>query len=182
MARGTRPPAPGMLLRGTGRFLKVLRPTKGSLVEAPPSPEDWYANIVWVQSRKCLLLTHAGTLFSVFLPDVRAADLRPIGALVVPAVQAALVAESLSADALGAGEPGSVQLAKTADRSVLVAMNRLAEFCSWVVAHHGGLARVELSELHRLLHRQPLGSRGNAYAVDLVRWRLGLEPTPREWD
>ncbi|MGQ0844895.1 MAG: plasmid pRiA4b ORF-3 family protein [Sporichthyaceae bacterium] len=174
-------PTPGMVLRCTGKLLKVLKPPKNSLVETPPSPEDWYANVLYVQGRKCLLATHAGTLFSIFLPDVRAAGLRPIGGLLVPAVEAALLAEDLPADGLGALDPAAVRLAKTADRGVLGAMNHLAEYCDWVVAHHGGLARLELSELHRLLHRNPLGSRNYAYAVDLVRARLGLEPTPPEW-
>ena len=173
-------PAAGMILRCTGKLLKVLKP-KGSLLEAPPSPEDWYANILYVQGRKCLLVTHAGTLFSVFIPDVRAAGLRPIGATIVPAVQSALVAESLPEEAFGALEPGAVRLAKTADRSVLASMNKLADYCEWVVARHGGLAHVELSELHRLLHRNPLGSREYAFAIDLVRAGLGLEPTRREW-
>ncbi|WP_425436896.1 hypothetical protein [Mycobacterium palustre] len=37
-------------------------------------------------------MTHAGTLFSVFMPNVTAAGLRPIGPPVVAAIQAALAA------------------------------------------------------------------------------------------
>src|SRR4051794_30022343 len=60
------------------------------VVEPPPSDEDWYANILWLERRKCLLLTHAGTLFSVFVPDVRAPHVRPLGPYVVDVVEAAL--------------------------------------------------------------------------------------------
>ena len=56
-------------------------------------PEDRYANVFWVQRRKCLLVTHAGTLFSVFAPAVAAADLRPLGAFVAPLITHQLVAE-----------------------------------------------------------------------------------------
>src|SRR5262245_46545241 len=50
-----------------------------SLVDAAPADDDWYANVLWLERRKCLLLTHAGTLFSIFVADVRAPELRPLG-------------------------------------------------------------------------------------------------------
>lgn len=46
------------------------------------------------------------------------------------------------------------------------------------VVDDGGLALMDLAGLHRLLHRNPLGARDYAYAVDLVRARLGLDPEP----
>ena len=61
--------------------------------EPAPSDEDWYANVFWLERRKCLLLTHAGTLFSVFVPDVRAPQLRPLGPYVVGVLEATLHSE-----------------------------------------------------------------------------------------
>jgi len=69
--------------------------------ERPASADDWYANVFWVQRRKCLLVTHAGTLFSVFAPVVRAASLRPLAAFVVPLITRQLAAEGFPAGALG---------------------------------------------------------------------------------
>jgi uncharacterized protein DUF6933 len=34
-----------------------------TLVDAPADDDDWYANLLWLDRRKCLLITHAGTLF-----------------------------------------------------------------------------------------------------------------------
>jgi hypothetical protein len=45
-----------------------------SLVELPPDDEDWYANLLWLDRRRCLLPAHAGTLFCVLASDVRAAE------------------------------------------------------------------------------------------------------------
>jgi len=58
-----------VILRCTKKVLAVL----GAVRVADPAPdaEDWYGNLLWFDRRKCLLLTHAGTLFSVFEPDVR---------------------------------------------------------------------------------------------------------------
>jgi hypothetical protein len=105
-----------MILRCTGRLLSAVG--QPSSTAYAPAATDWYANLLWIERRKCLLVTHAGTLFSVFVPDVRAANLRPIGRLVVPLIQAELVADGLSADALGALEATEVVVARTADRSV----------------------------------------------------------------
>ncbi len=60
------------------------------LGDLPATDEDWYANLLWIDRRKCLLLMHAGTLFPVFAPDVRQRDLRRLGPFVVGLVEAAL--------------------------------------------------------------------------------------------
>ena len=41
-----------------------------------PDPEDWYANLLWFDRRKCLLLAHSATLFTIFEADVTASGLR----------------------------------------------------------------------------------------------------------
>ena len=41
-----------------------------TLADLPPADEDWYANLLWLDRQKCLLFTHAATLFSVFLARV----------------------------------------------------------------------------------------------------------------
>ena len=65
-----------MILRCTKKLLAVLG--AGRVAEPGPVPDagDWYANLLWFDRRKCLLLTHAATLFSIFEADVRAVDLR----------------------------------------------------------------------------------------------------------
>ena len=75
-----------MVLRCTAKALDLLGVRRMSLVEVPPSDDDWYLNLLWFDRRKCLLLTHAGTVFSVFIPDVRKAELAPTGPYVIDAV------------------------------------------------------------------------------------------------
>src|SRR5215207_3340700 len=111
------------------------------LVELPANEDDWYANLLWLERRKCLLLTHAGTLFSVFVADVRAAELRPLGTYIAEVAEAELRSERLPADALGALDPDTFQLARTASRSVLGCMNDMALHIEYAVASAGGLSR-----------------------------------------
>ncbi|WP_293022031.1 hypothetical protein [Mycolicibacterium sp.] len=80
------------MLRCTAKVLALLGVSEPAIGEA--CARDWYAHLVW-------MVTHAGTLFPVFMPNVTAAGLRPIGPPVVSAIQAALQAEGLPADTLG---------------------------------------------------------------------------------
>lgn len=66
------------------------------IVDAPGCDDDWYANLLWIDRRKCLLLTHAGTLFPVFAAGVRKRDLQPPGPSIAAHAEAAL-ADSTSA-------------------------------------------------------------------------------------
>lgn len=141
-----------VILRCTGKVLALLR-LPAALPVVEPGPDDWYMNLLWVQRRKCLLITHATTLFSVFLPDITVADLRPPGPTVVAAVQAALRTEDLPDDALGPLDPNQVVVTKTASRRILGAMNDHVTLIDHLLAEQGGLAGCDLNALHHVLHR-----------------------------
>lgn len=113
-------------------------------------------------------MIHAGTLFSVFMPNVTAAGLRPIGPPVVSAIQAALQAEHLPIDTLGELDPWQVAVAKTADRRILGTINDLAFTTEHVIATTGGLARCDINALHHGLHRTINSITGYIPPIDLV--------------
>jgi hypothetical protein len=87
-----------ILLRCTAKVLTLLRIPKATLVERPPSINDWYANLMWIEGRKCLLFTHAGTHFSIFVPDVSVRDLTHLGPYLAGHVEGELEREGLPAD------------------------------------------------------------------------------------
>src|SRR5947209_4410790 len=109
-------------LRCTAKMLALLG--KVALVQTPPGEEDWYLNLLWMERRKCLLLAHAGTLFSVFVPDVRKSEVDPIGAFVAGVIRGQLRSEGLPEDLFGSFE--EVRVARTASRRVLGFMNDMA--------------------------------------------------------
>jgi hypothetical protein len=108
-----------MVVRCTKRMLDLLGGRSLTLSELPPTDNDWYLSLLWVDQQKCLLLTHTGTLFSVFRAGARRANLRPIGNYLVAAVESELRAENLPTDTFSQLQPDSVWLAKTASRSTL---------------------------------------------------------------
>lgn len=162
-----------MVVRCTGKLLDRLGKRSVMLVEAPPSGDDWYANLLWVDRRKCLLATHADTLFSVFVADIRAADLRPFERRIAGLLTAALRDEGLPTDLLGRLEHDEVQLAKTASKQVLGVMNQMAFEIGWAVDQVGGIWNVDIDDLNRRLRRS-LHTKDGEYRVplDLVHERL----------
>lgn len=160
-----------MTLRCTRKTLALLGARAGTLANAAPSDDDWYMNLLWLDRRKCLLLTHAGTLFPVFVADVRAADLRPLGLYVVGIIETELASEGLPPDSLGRLDPDAVQVAKTASRSVLGFMNEMAFYLDYAVADAGGLSRSDSQILNRHLRRRLHSRDGYATPLELVaRW------------
>jgi len=159
-----------VILRCTKKLLTVIRPRQ--LIDRPPEGEDWYANLLWLSGRKCLLLTHAATLFTVLEADVRAADLRDPGRLVTGLISRELLREQLPADTFGHLDPAGVSLAKTADRSVLGCMNDMAFMCETVTTRSCGLATTDIADLNQALRRNINSARGYQPPIELTAQRL----------
>ena len=159
-----------MILRCTKKLLTVIRPRQ--LIDCPPDGEDWYVNLLWLSGRKCLLLTHAATLFTISEADVRAADLRDPGRLITGLIGRELLREQLPADTFGRPDPASIILAKTADRRVLGCMNDMAFMCETVTSCSGGLASTDLAELNQGLRRNINSARRYQPPIKLTAQRL----------
>lgn len=163
-----------MIVRCTAKLLSLLdvRP----LGTFEPGDDDWYLNLLWIERRKCVLAVHASTLFATFIPDVHKPDLRPLGAWLVPIIEAALAEEGYAPDVLGTLDPAAVTVTKTASRRVLGVMNDMAFHIDYLTADSGGLTAVDVPELNRHLRRTPYSPEGSrnqlARSVDLVAERI----------
>ena len=129
----------------------MIRPEQ--LATKEPDGDDWYANLLVLERRKCLLLTHAETLFTIFEPDVRAPEGLPVRTF---------------------GDLGTEELsiAKTADRSVLGCMNDMAYLYEDAVARAGSLASTDVPSLNRHLRRNINSARDYQRPIDLVLERI----------
>ena len=156
-----------MILRCTAKALRLLDPQ--DLITATPGKNDWYLNLVWTNRRKSLLLVHAGTLFPVFIYDVRVADLRPIGPYIAGQVAEALQDEGLPPNRFGDLGLEPLLLARTADRRVLGVMNDMAHAIGYEAARSPDWTQGRPPAVNRFL-RRGLHRRGASYVrpLDLV--------------
>lgn len=164
-----------MILRCTKRLLTLLRAAPDAR-QPEPGPDDWYANLLWFDRRKCLLLTHAGTLFTIFDPDVRAASLRDTRPYVTGLISTELARENLPAGTFGTKASQDLIMARTADRSVLGCMNDMAVLCAYAIAQEGGLASTDTGALNQRLRRNINSTRGYQRPINLAaHW----QPAPQ---
>ena len=113
--------------------------------------DDWYLNLLWFDRRKCLLVTHAGTGFSVFVPDVRRST-PTRSAHLVQAITAALYDETLPPTCSVFSTP-SDRIAKTASRRVLGIMNDIAYHLDYMLDRYGSVLDVDVITVNRQLQR-----------------------------
>lgn len=159
-----------MILRCTKKLLDVIRPEQ--LATQRPDGNDWYGNLLVLDRRKCLLLTHADTLFTIFEPDARAPDLRSTHDLVAGLIERELLAEGLPVRTFGDLGTEELSIAKTADRSVLGCMNDMAYLCEDAVARAISLANTDVPSLNRLLRRNINSARDYQRPINLVLKRI----------
>ena len=160
-----------VVLRCTAKLTKLMGLSGAELGE-PDSADgasEWYANLIWLDRRKCILFTHAPTLFAFLVPDVRKAKIVPIGGLLVDRAAFELVTEELPTGALGKLDPASVHVARTASRSVLGSMNEFAFQCETHVYIDGGLDVADIGRLNHRLRRIPMSVIGYRCPIDLAR-------------
>jgi Domain of unknown function (DUF6933) len=167
-----------MIFRCTTKMLNLLGVRAAALAEVPPDDDDWYVNLLWIDRRKCLLLTHVGTLFPILAADVRKADVVPFGPYVVGLIASELKAEGLAPDTLGRLDGDDVQLAKTASRSVLAVMNNTALLVRYQLDAFGGLEHVGV--INHFLRRTPHQRDGEwVWPAELVG---ATAPRPRRFE
>jgi hypothetical protein len=162
-----------MILRCTAKVLGLVGVRSSSVSSSAPSDSDWYLNLIWIDRRKCLLFTHAGTLFPIFATDVRKADLKPVGPYVVGLIREHLRSEGLPLDTLGSLDPGEVHVERTASRSILAYMRDTAIHARYRIEAMGGVDAADTAFLNRYLRRSLHNRDGYVTPLDLAHERLG---------
>jgi len=137
------------------------------IAEPPPSDEDWYANVLWLERAGACCHTRRYALLR-FHSRRSCAEFRPLGTYVVGVIEEALRSERLPADALGSLEPDALQVLRTASRSVLGFMNDMAVHIDYANASAGGLSHCDPDAISRQFRRTPSNRGGYLYPIDLV--------------
>ena len=171
-------------LRCTGKLLKVLgrdytaRAKSNSL---PETPADWYANLLWLDGRKCALFTQVGTLFPVFALDVGVAELREPGGLLRAGLRSVLERIGAPADAVERvlTPLESCELAPSSNRRVLGSMNDYAFQAEFLVDREGGVRATDASALSLRVAYSPMSAIGYRSSLAALCDEHGIPKPPR---
>jgi hypothetical protein len=164
------------ILRCTGKVLQDLG-VKGSALpeidEVSGVLKEWYANLLRIERRKCLLFADATTLDVFLVPGVVKKDTENLPALFAEQLRMNLLRDGIPNDIVDrVAEVEPFQLAKTRDRRVLGAMTDLTHHYRYYIESEGGLAHADIQELNRRMNRIPMSMLGMDYSIDAVREQL----------
>lgn len=160
-----------LLIRSTQKLLKEI-PDK--LVDLFAEGEGWHANLFYIERRKCVLFTHDATLYSVFASGLKKPEFEHLDEVFGQRLFKVLLWDEFSQSHIEKMLDACrvVRFARSNSRSLLGSMNDLRFQIEVNVAHDGGLANVDIADLHRRLNRIPLSAVGYRYAVEGLRERL----------
>ena len=148
----------------TQALLKLLRvkpdEIQNSQQRAPLG--DWYANLLWMARKKCVLFTNEETLFSFLVLDAKKADLMDMNAFFRVNLRRGLEAVGIGgvvADRLIL-TLGEVSVAKTTNRSVLGSMNDYAFQYKVYAELKGGIHRCDVLDMIYSINKIPMSAIG----------------------
>ena len=145
----------------TAKLLKELRISPvGSAPETVPKQNEWHANLLRFNRRKCVLFTHSQTLYSFLIIGVRRADFDNFADIFAANLAANLAAENIGHVGIERMTPAEVIVAKTNNRSVLGSMNDLAYQAEAAFEGRDIGSEWEVLELNRRLNQTPMGAIG----------------------
>jgi hypothetical protein len=166
-------------IRCTIKLLKTLGPTVALAAEAEDDPHlgSWFANLVHVERRKCVLFTHSISLYSFLVPDVKVAEIRNTRTLFLEHLGRSLALHEIDPSTLDllAARYSEYSVLKTNSRSVLGSMNDMLYQLEGCLIEENGLAPAAVAAFNHMVNRMPMSPIGYSYAVDqMKKWIGGL--------
>lgn len=166
-----------MIVRCTRKLAPELGLRPQDLAPRPTAPdtfEDWYANLLWIDRRKCLLITESKTLFTFLVAGIRRRDLMSFGELISVHLAETLFAHGVDLNLVPTLRTvPTIEFAKTSDRRILGSMNEYAFLYKSHIAHMGGLGRVDVLALNKAMNETPMGTLRYDSAIEAVKSELG---------
>lgn len=166
-----------MVLRCTKKLLKEIGVTNLDLVEDESILGEWYANLFFIQHKKCIIFTNARTLFTFISFDVKRKEIRNnLDKLFCIGLGKALLEEDFDGALIQRliNECSKLQFAKTEDRSILGIMVDHVKNTKWMVMRYGGLKKANYSRIIKQLNRTPFLTEEFTYSIEELRKVLGI--------
>jgi hypothetical protein len=134
---------------------------------------DWYAHLLWIERKKCILFTNELTLFNFIALDVKKAGLADMNTFFRENLRRGLEAIGI----VGASASkllltlNDITISKTTNRSVLGSMNDYAFQYRVYVETQGGLHRCDILDMISSINETPMSAIGyDSGTQRLRRW------------
>jgi hypothetical protein len=139
-------------------------------VEHPQPEHEWFADLFYVERKKCVIWVHRTTLLGFVRPAVTAAELREFHALFRYEFRTALASMALPETLLERFDVyGPEACAATNDRAVVGSMLDYRKMFAFAVEREGGLERADVRGINAFLSDTPMSVLGGDSAVRVTR-------------
>jgi hypothetical protein len=142
---------------------KISQPTEGL--------GNWYANLLRIDRRKCLLFTNEKTLYTFLIPKVLKANLKNIEQEFLINLSYNLQSEGFGLEVINRAmqEYQEIAFAKTSNRQVLGSMNELTFQYEILIEEREGLENVRILELNKHINRTIMGALKYKYPIEVLK-------------
>jgi len=159
---------------------KLLKELDVPLIEPDkiPLPNEefgnWYANLIRIDRRKCLLFTNEKSLYTFLILKVLKANLKNIEQEFLIHLSYNLQNEGFGLDVINRvmQEYQEIGFAKTSNRQVLGSMNQLAFEYEVLVEQKEGLENSRILELNKHINRTIMGALKYKHPIESLRCLL----------
>jgi hypothetical protein len=161
------------MIRCTRKLLAELRDRvaeKGEPVH-PARLGDWYANLLPIDRKKCVVFASERTLLTFLSVGPTRDAIRDFASLFRAGLREVLERESFFSDVieLVLEEYWELALGTTTDRSVLGSLNDLARMAAAQIQNVGGLGACDLADINRQLNQTPMSRLQMASPIEATR-------------
>jgi hypothetical protein len=165
------------LFRITKKLATVLKVTVSpSPVENENAEHTWFADLFYVEGKKCVIWTHRSTLFMFVKPAVVAAELRAFHPLFRYEFRTASASMTLPESLLDRFDVyGDECYVPTNARPVVGSMLDYRNMFEVMVSVAGGLERADIRGISAQLNDSPMSVLGMDSALEAVRKLVGQE-------
>ena len=149
-----------MILRCTRKLIKIFNLT---IVEDITSDDnifsEWYANLIYIEGKKCILFTESKTLYSILLPDIKKADIIDIGEIFYNQLHKSFLHIGIKEELIikMVLNPKEIYYTKTQSMSILGSMNEYAFQYKYYFGERGGIKFANIYHIIRKVNETPMG-------------------------
>ena len=156
---------------------KLLKELDVSLVEPDRIPQpteglgNWYANLLRIDRRKCLLFTNEKSMYTFLIPKVLKANLKNIEQEFLIHLSYNLQNEGFGLEVINRvmQEYQEIGFAKTSNRQVLGSMNELTFQYEVLIEQTEGLENIGILELNKLINRTIMGALKYKHPIEALK-------------
>ena len=162
------------LIHCTAKLLKELGNPPLQSPDTEPNAEglgNWYANLLRIDRRKCILFTNEKTLYSFLIPKVKKENLQNIFDEFLFNLNMNLQAEGFPLEVINRvmAEYREMGFAKTASKTVLGAMTQLMFEFEVLIEMKEGLDNVKILEMNKDINRSLMRGSRHLHPIEMLQ-------------